>query len=200
MTVANHWQSGCWQPDEVMLPGELRNNHNMYILVKREEYILSKCINTQLEVFMHRILIVLTLLLILLVSPSLGVLADAPQSGHITDCRYSYPTAFGTGGATEGQISQRFSTLRAAPGDYSSTIIFSPATFTVLDQGCFGGFSWVQIEYTSGIVCEYPAHYYHHPYLSDSYCTGDATGRVGWALESQLYYDGWFGPGHWLIP
>lgn len=97
-------------------------------------------------------------------------------------CQYSYATAFDT--ATAGQIAHVFSTLRSAPGAVTGTRVLAPATFDVLDQGCFGGFSWVQITYTSGVTS-----------------TGkSAVGMSGWALESQIYFDGTFGPGTWLEP
>ena len=148
---------------------------------------------------MYRVLLVLTIVIVLLVGPSLSVLASPAQGGGggITDCRYSEDTQFGAGGALTGQIADRFSTLRSSPGDPSMQIILAPATFNVLDQGCFGGFSWVQIEYTSGTICE--AIYYYSYYNDLASCNdGDATGLVGWALESQIYYDGTYGPGRWL--
>ncbi len=99
-------------------------------------------------------------------------------------CQYSYATAFGAGGATSGQIAQVFSTLRSAPGAISGTRINAPATFDVISQGCYGGFSWVEITYTSGVTS-----------------TGaSAVGLTGWALESQTYFDGTYGPGTWLTP
>ena len=154
---------------------------------------------------MHKVLLALTLVIVLLVGPGMSVMADAPQGGGgwgITDCRYSYGTAFGSGGSTTGQIAEVFSTLRSAPGAYSNTVVFSPATFNVLDQGCYGGFSWVQIEYTSGTVCDYSYDYYgyYNNYYNRNCNSGSAEGRVGWALESQIYFDGTYGPGTWLEP
>lgn len=72
-------------------------------------------------------------------------------------------------GAT-GYITERFSTLRQVPaGDYGNKIIYSPATFTVID----------------GPVCAgtVPIWFWQIDY-------GD--GNVGWAAESQVYsFWGW---------
>jgi len=98
-------------------------------------------------------------------------------------CEFSYPTGFPTGTGS-GQINEVFSTLRTAPGAIGGTRVLAPATFDVISQGCFGGFSWLQIEYTSGTTS-----------------TGaSAVGLTGWALESQTFFDGTYGPGTWLVP
>ncbi|MBZ0301432.1 MAG: hypothetical protein K8J31_16915 [Anaerolineae bacterium] len=103
--------------------------------------------------------------------------------GATGDCKYSYATDFEVGvGATTGEIADVFSTLRSAPGAAGGTVVDAPATFDVLDQGCYGGFSWVQITYTSGTTS----------------AGKSAVGLTGWALESQIYYDGTYGPGTWL--
>jgi hypothetical protein len=143
---------------------------------------------------MRNVLIRLTVALAVLVGPVLSVLADAPHGGGtITDCRFSEPTRFPAGLGT-GQIAERFSTLRSQPGALSDIIVLSPASFTVLGQQCLGGFSWVNISYTSGTACDN----YWAVYFGGSCDEFDATGLEGWALESQIYFDGTYGPGRWL--
>ncbi len=101
-------------------------------------------------------------------------------------CEYSYGTAF-SGASNEtpidGEIAQYFSTLRPSPGA-AGTRVLAPATFFATDQMCVGGFSWVYITYVEG-------------YDDDG---NSVSQQSGWALESQTYYDGTYGPGTWLIP
>jgi hypothetical protein len=152
-------------------------------------------INTHVEVSMRKVVVVLTVVFVMLVGPVLAIFADAPQGGGtITDCRYSEPTQF-PGGTGTGQIAERFSTLRSSPGAFSDTVALSPATFDVLAQNCIGGFSWVNIRYTSGTACN---SLYWDVYFGGSCDEFDATGLEGWALESQIYFDGTYGPGRWL--
>ena len=102
-----------------------------------------------------------------------------------TSCALSLPTAFaGTGAATSGRINERFSTLRTAPGSSSGVRVMAPAAFTVTGQTCFHGLSYVTITYTSGVTA----------------AGASAVGLSGWALESQTYFDGLYGPGRWLVP
>jgi hypothetical protein len=101
-------------------------------------------------------------------------------------CEFSYGTAFA--GASDntpidGEIAQVFSTLRPEPGE-AGRVVLAPATFFATDQICLGGFSWLYITYTSG-------------YDEDG---NSVVEHSGWALESQTYYDGTYGPGTWLIP
>lgn len=103
-----------------------------------------------------------------------------PVSGT---CEYSYATNFESGTGT-GEIAEVFSTLRTSPGAFPGTRVMAPAEFTVNSQGCFGGFSWLNITYTSGF---------------DEFGNSVAQ-QTGWALESQIYFDGTYGPGTWLIP
>jgi hypothetical protein len=101
-------------------------------------------------------------------------------------CEFSFGTGFG--GASDaapidGEIAQVFSTLRPSPGAVGTRIL-APATFFVTEQVCIGGFSWLEVTYTSGV---------------DENGVS-AVDRTGWALESQTFFDGTFGPGTWLIP
>jgi hypothetical protein len=96
--------------------------------------------------------------------------------GEVSDplCAGSLPNYLTNG--MQGEIFQRFSTLRPAP--YApGKVIYGPATFTVLgDPVCagYGPLWWIPIRY-------------------------DATGEEGWASESQVYSI--FGRNQrWLIP
>lgn len=113
-------------------------------------------------------------------------LTDGTGPGPVPGtCEFSFGTGFADAATTpiDGEIAQAFSTLRPEPGA-AGTRILAPATFTATDQICLGGFSWVYITYTSGVDADGKS----------------AVDRSGWALESQTYFDGTFGPGTWLIP
>ena len=113
-----------------------------------------------------------------------GAPPPPPPPPPSDSCDYSFPTQFGASGATSGEIGEAFSTLRSAPGAVGGTVILAPAEFDVLGQQCVGGFSWVEIEYTSGTTAGGQS----------------AVGRTGWALESQIYADAIYGAGRWLVP
>ena len=78
-------------------------------------------------------------------------------------CGASLPTQLTLGG--QGQIAQRFSTLRTAPPALAGVRnVFSPATFDVVGgPECFGGLVYWEI----------------------TYLDGPAAGQTGWANESQ---------------
>jgi hypothetical protein len=101
-------------------------------------------------------------------------------------CEFSYGTAFESADPSapiDGEIAQVFSTLRSAPGA-AGTRVLAPATFFATDQVCVGGFSWVYITYVDGVDVN----------------GNSVAQQSGWALESQTFFDGTFGPGTWLIP
>ena len=53
----------------------------------------------------------------------------------------------------QGEIAQRFSTLRATPGGAGFRVVYAPATFTVLDGPiCAGGLVYFHIDYGNGLV------------------------------------------------
>lgn len=53
----------------------------------------------------------------------------------------------------QGEIAQRFSTLRATPGGAGFRVVYAPATFTVLDgPTCVNGLVYFQIDYGNGLV------------------------------------------------
>jgi len=53
----------------------------------------------------------------------------------------------------QGQIAQRFSTLRATPGGAGFRVVYAPATFTVLEgPTCAGGLVYFHIDYGNGLV------------------------------------------------
>jgi hypothetical protein len=114
-------------------------------------------------------------------------LSDGTGPGPVPGtCEYSYGTAFAGASDEEpiyGEIAQYFSTLRPEPGAAGNRVL-APAYFFATDQICLGGFSWVYITYTEG-------------YDDDG---NSVAQQSGWALESQTYYDGTYGPGTWLIP
>lgn len=99
------------------------------------------------------------------------------------ECPYSLEVLLGPGLATTGHIAQSFSTFRPAPGK-PGVLVLAPATFNVLGQECSGGFSWINLQYTSGKTED----------GSDAALLG-----TGWALESQTELDE-FGQGRWLAP
>ncbi len=168
-----------------------------------------------LEVKMHRVILALLLVIAILVGPSLSIVAAAPTYDH-TECRYSYPSNFHpTHGPmrTDGSIGDYFSTLREYPGAPSTTVVFRDASFSVTPDttsplaspyynqtvACVGGFWWVHITYDSGEYCDFPSWYGHHPNRISPYCLlMPAAGLEGWALESQIWFDGWYGPDRWL--
>jgi hypothetical protein len=112
---------------------------------------------------------------------STTIITPTPVTPAPSTCQFSQPTAFASGSGT-GQIAEAFSTLRTAPSGPAIVRVLAPATFTVLGQTCADGFSWVNIEYTSGITT----------------AGTSAVGLSGWALESQTFFDGTYGPGRWL--
>jgi hypothetical protein len=135
---------------------------------------------------MRKSSLILALVIAILVLPGLGYSYVQAGDGN---CTYSLPTNFAAAGpaapAIAGEINQVFSTWRATAAAASGTRVLAPATFDVTDQKCVNGFSWLQITYTSGTTAG-----------------GAAASSLGtgWALESQLYFDGTYGPGTWLVP
>jgi len=92
-----------------------------------------------------------------------------PEPPPPPSCEGSLPNVLDTVGEA-GQIAERFSTLRTAPGGAEGVVVNAPANFVVAapaDGGasvrCAGGYVYVYIQYTSGAV----------------------SGQAGWALESE---------------
>jgi hypothetical protein len=66
-------------------------------------------------------------------------------------CAGSLATRLTVGG--QGQIAQRFSTLRSAPAGAPIRFVFAPATFTVLEgPACAAGLVFYRIDYGNGLV------------------------------------------------
>jgi len=66
-------------------------------------------------------------------------------------CAASLPTRLTVG--TQGEIAQRFSTLRAAPGGATIRTVFAPATFTVLEgPTCAGGLVYYRVDYGNNVI------------------------------------------------
>jgi hypothetical protein len=132
---------------------------------------------------MHRILLVLTLVFVVMLVPNMQHVAAGEG-----DCVDSFPTAFASataGTPMQGEIAQVFSTFRNLAAGPDVVRVLSPATFTVTDQRCVNGLSWLQVTYSSGTTVN---------------GTAASSLGTGWALESQRYFDGLFGPGTWLVP
>ena len=121
------------------------------------------------------ILFVLILVLAVGIQPTLA----APN------CGLSFETRLAPDEATSGHIAQAFSTHRSAPAAATGTVVYAPANFDVLDQRCVDGLSWVQLVYTSGTTAGGKQ---------------ASTLGAGWALESQIYDDYYYGAGYWLAP
>jgi hypothetical protein len=77
-----------------------------------------------------------------------------------------------------------FSTLRTAPAGSVVAVVFAPANFDLIADAsgpaslCVNGLRWLHIRYKDGA----------------------ANTKTGWALESQNFFDGTYGPGTWLAP
>lgn len=99
----------------------------------------------------------------------------------------SYATGFPGPFPMTGEINHEWSTLRPSPGAAGEIIYregLNSAIFTVDDQICLNGFSWLYITYETGVDANGKS----------------AAGRSGWALESQTMFDGIRGPATWLVP
>ena len=125
------------------------------------------------------------LIFVLIITIIFGV--SVPATMAADDCSLSFATRLAPNAATSGQIAGAFSTHRDSPGAVDGTKVYAPARFTVLDQRCVAGLSWVQLRYVTGV--------------DENGAQASALG-VGWALESQVYPDYFndFGAGYWLSP
>lgn len=135
--------------------------------------------NARLRRFLKLFLIVLVLLV-----PSLTVM-DGVSAAACTTGSLSQPTGFtdpfNPAAPQSGYIAQAFSSLRSAPAGPIVAIVYVQGgvrpTFTVIGgPECVNNHTWLNIRYTSG----------------------SHNGQAGWALESQTYFDGTYGPGRWL--
>jgi hypothetical protein len=118
---------------------------------------------------MRRFLILIATLFIF------GALAVLPAAAAgDTPCFGSLPTQLTVG--AQGQIAQRFSTLRDSPGGVPIQIMYAPATFTVIGGpacGAFDSLTYFEIDYGGGLT--------------------------GWASESQIVSE-WGYNLYWLTP
>ncbi len=124
----------------------------------------------------RRFLKLFFVMLVLLV-PSLTALNGVSAADCAAGTSLSQPTQFLGAGGEAGFINEYFSSLRAAPAGAIIGVVYEPANFeTTGAVECVNNHVWVPITYTDGPLA----------------------GVSGWALESQTYYDGTYGPGRWL--